>query len=268
MQTIEHLVSRPTGDPKPRPVLLLPGAWHGAWCYDLWRDDFAAHGYETHAISWPGQGQSSRCKPLHRYSLEDYVNIVADIIEQITPSPFVVGHSMGGFVLQRYLQHRQLPGAVLLASVPRRGILPMCWRLLLGQPLGFLSGVITGQNHHWFETPELVARYLLTGEGTPQYSPEAVCARLVNESMRVGVRLLLGLGGDPRQVMTPLLIVAGEYDALFTVSEQQRMALAYGAEFRLIKRQGHDLMLERDWQQVAQMIRDWLDRLKPWLEDR
>ncbi len=42
---LEHIVRKPTGTARPTPVLFLHGAWHGAWCYDLWLDDFAAHGY-------------------------------------------------------------------------------------------------------------------------------------------------------------------------------------------------------------------------------
>ena len=141
---LEHLITAPTGNRKPTPVLLLHGAWHGAWCYDLWAADFAAHGYETHVMSLPGHGQSQRTKSLNRYSIQDYATALAEIVDQITPAPFVIGHSMGGLVLQQYLlwQTRKansarkpatvLPGAVLLATMPHNGIVPFELKLLRG----------------------------------------------------------------------------------------------------------------------------------------
>src|SRR4051794_8679725 len=72
--SLEHIVRTPTGgERKPTPVLLLHGAWHGAWCYDLWLDDFAAHGYEAHAMSLPAHGKSSKDRPMPLYSLNAYV---------------------------------------------------------------------------------------------------------------------------------------------------------------------------------------------------
>ncbi len=41
---LEHTIRTPVGEGKTIPLLLLHGGWHGAWCYDLWLDDFAAMG--------------------------------------------------------------------------------------------------------------------------------------------------------------------------------------------------------------------------------
>jgi pimeloyl-ACP methyl ester carboxylesterase len=137
--------------------------------------------------------------------------------------------------------------------------------MFMRHPLTFLSGLLTTRNRRWVGTPALVQEYFLTDH--PVCSPTEVAGRLVNDSMRVGVEMLFGLRGNPRRVMTPILVVAAEYDALLPQAGQWQMAQAYGAEFRLIPRQGHDLMIEREWQQTAATIRVWLERLKPWLVD-
>src|SRR5579864_5422161 len=110
---LEHYVKMPLGLRQPIPVLLLHGAWHAAWCYDLWLDDFAAHGYETHTMSLPAHGKSGRTKALNRYSIQDYVNALHEVVLQINPTPFVIGHSLGGFILQQYLKTHTLPAGVL-----------------------------------------------------------------------------------------------------------------------------------------------------------
>jgi pimeloyl-ACP methyl ester carboxylesterase len=49
---------------------------------------------------------------------------------------------------------------------------------------------------------------------------------------------------------------------VFPLSEEQATARAFGADFLVIEGQGHDLMLERDWQQVAARIRAWFEAVR------
>src|SRR5437868_10348151 len=101
---LEHNIKQPVGERKPNPIVLLHGAWHAAWAYDLWMDDFAAHGYETHSFSLPAHGKSAAERSIHLYGIGAYVDALAQIVNSITPKPYVVAHSLGGYVLQRYLQ--------------------------------------------------------------------------------------------------------------------------------------------------------------------
>src|SRR5437016_2970939 len=97
---LEHNIKQPSGDRKPIPLVLLHGAWHGAWCYDLWADWFASQGYETHTFSLPAHGGSKTSRSINLYGLRDYVNALDQIVSAIMPTPYVVAHSLGGFVLQ------------------------------------------------------------------------------------------------------------------------------------------------------------------------
>ncbi len=256
---LEHIV-RPSsgGTRKPTPILLLHGAWHAAWCYDLWLDDFAAHGYEVHAMSLPGHGKSSQDRPLPLYTLADYVKALEQVVNEITPTPFVVAHSMGGFVLQRYLKDHQLPGAVLLCSIPSFGALPFFLRYLLKRPLRYMWSIVTTRLDRMVKTPQLAAEYFLTEGAT--LTGEELSAKLQNESLLVALEAGFLPRTSPRQVKTPVLVVAAGRDAIFPVAEAQRTAKAYNAEFVLIDGQGHSLMVERRWQEVAGKIRDWLER--------
>lgn len=40
------------------PLLFIHGAWHGAWCWEKFLSYFAEHGYESHALSLRGHGNS------------------------------------------------------------------------------------------------------------------------------------------------------------------------------------------------------------------
>jgi len=255
METIEHIVQHPAIRRHATPLLFQHGAWHGAWCWQLWMDYFASLGYEVHAISLPGHGKSSCNKGhINFYSLKDYVDTLAGEIKTISLAPVVVGHSMGGAVLQKYLETHSLPGAVLLATLPTIGMLPMTLRLLWRHPVPMLKGFLTFNLHQWVGSPGLARELFLNAD--TKVDVEAFYRQLVSETL-LGIRFMWPYAGlNP--VKTPVLVIAGERDAVFTVAEEQSTARKYQAECVVVKGQAHNLMLESAWQQVADTIDRWI----------
>jgi pimeloyl-ACP methyl ester carboxylesterase len=73
----------------PLPLLFVHGGWHAAWCWDdNFLDFFAARG------------------SLNAYSVDDYVDDVRTAASRFDTPPVVVGHSMGGYVVQKYLESK------------------------------------------------------------------------------------------------------------------------------------------------------------------
>ncbi len=60
----------------------------------------------------------------------------------------------------------------------------------------------------------------------------------------------------------PLLVLGGENDIVVPPNEIKKTARAYNADYKIFANTAHDLMLERNWQQVADFIIDWLVRFK------
>jgi len=258
---LEHRVKLPTGSRQPIPVLFLHGAWHAAWAYDLWLDDFAAHGYEAHAMSLPAHGKSEKTKALNLYSVQEYVGALDEIVSQVKPPPFIIAHSMGGCVLQQYLKTHTPPAAVLLCSVPVFGSLPAFIRFFLHHPLNYLLSFATLNMGRVVTTPAFAAEFFLTEN--PAISPQQLASQLQSEALWALLQSGLFLRGDPTRVHSPLLVVAAERDVIFPVGEEKRTARAYHADFMLIEGQAHDLMVERDWQKTAAQIRGWLAKYQP-----
>ncbi len=112
-----------TQQPKERrhaaPLLFIHGAWHGAWCWEKFLPYFAGHGYEVHALSLRGHGNSEGHDGIRWHSaVRRYVEDVAEVIAGLSQPPCVIGHSMGGYVTQKYLETHSAPAGVLLASIP------------------------------------------------------------------------------------------------------------------------------------------------------
>jgi pimeloyl-ACP methyl ester carboxylesterase len=123
------------------PILFVHGAWHGAWCWDeFFLSYFAAHGFEAHALSLRAHGASEGRTQLHRSRIRHYVEDVAAVVAGFSSAPILVGHSMGGFVVQKFLETQSSPAAFLLASIPPAGARSMYARLMRNQPLDMLRG--------------------------------------------------------------------------------------------------------------------------------
>jgi len=64
-----------------------------------------------------------------------------------------------------------------------------------------------------------------------------------------------------KKINTPMLVVAGATDTLFSVEEERRTALTYGAQFHNFDDVAHDMMLEDNWESVAESMLNWLDNV-------
>src|SRR5262245_468642 len=130
MPQLEHQFLRPRDRRYASPLLLI----HGAWCWHDAMVDFAARGFEVHAISWRGHGESDRPRWFNLLGIRDYLRDLALAVEAISPRPVVIGHSLGGYVTQLYLTEQELAGAVLLCSTPPNGVLPYILRFVRRHP--------------------------------------------------------------------------------------------------------------------------------------
>ena len=103
------------GSPKSTPLLFVHGAYSAAWCWqEHFLGFFAAAGFPSYAVSLSGHGKSRGRKILDHLSIDDYVRDVEEAASGLRGSPVLIGHSMGGFVVQKALERRVAPAAVLM----------------------------------------------------------------------------------------------------------------------------------------------------------
>ncbi|MFN2289590.1 MAG: alpha/beta hydrolase [Anaerolineae bacterium] len=256
-----ELISRePEGEQRPTPILFIHGFWHAAWCWDeYFLPYFAEHGYASHALSFRGHGASEGHERLRWNTLGDYVADLEQVVAEMSAPPVLVGHSMGGMVLQKYLGEHQAPAAVLLAPGPPGGLLPSTLRFLRRQPLAFLKANLSLSVYPVIGTPER-CREMLFSENMPDEQVAAYWARMGDASYRAFLGAMFTFLSRPK-ITSPLLVLGAGDDVAISAEEVETTARAYGTWPVIFPGMAHDMMLEPGWQAVA-------DRILLWLEER
>lgn len=245
------------GASHPVPLLFVHGAWHAAWCWDEhFLGFFADRGYRAAALSFRGHGNSPANKRLRDCSFADYVADVTSVARGLPTPPVVIGHSMGGVIVQKYLEVNDAPAGVLMASMPPQGYFRSGLRWLRKHPWQFAKLSITGQSLPYVSTPEL-ARQRFFSPDTPEDLVRRYAARLQEESSRSGRDGLVQLP-RPQRVKTPMLVLGALQDGAVTNAEVRATARAYRTEPLLFPGMGHNMMLEPGWPAVAHRIDQWL----------
>ncbi len=255
---LEVITKKPDGNARPTPVLFVHGAYHGAWCWENFLPYFALHGYEAHALSLRGHGTSDGHERIRSIRTAEYVADLADVARQLSAPPVLVGHSMGSYIIQKYLETHTAPAAILLATVPVSGFFKMLVRTAIRHPWQAVKLHITRNVFALVETPSLAREALFSAE-MPSETLHRHFARLQDESYCAGFEGTFFNFPRPAKVgPLPMLILGAANDALFSCGEIEATARAYMTQAEFFPNMAHDMMLEPEWQKVAERILHWL----------
>jgi hypothetical protein len=242
------------GDPRPHPLLFVHGAWQAGW---VWRESFtewfADRGWTCHTFDLRHHGESDGPRSLRRTRIRDYVADLAGIVDGLDRPPVLIAHSMGGLIAQRYMERADLPGCVLLAPVPVGGVWRTTLRILRRHPLKFLHANAILDLKPLVDTPRM-ARDLLFDPDIGEDALRTHVARLQGESYLAYVDMLLVTRPRPPLVHTPIALVVGDRDGIFSVRETTRTAAAYGVKATVVPGAGHQLMMGPRWGQTAEAV--------------
>ena len=224
-----EIISRvPESESRPTPILFVHGMWHAAWCWEEhFLPYFARHGYATHALSLRGHGGSDGRERLRWTSLADYASDVRQVMGEIEPVPVLVGHSMGGMVVQKVLETEPAPAAVLLASAPPGGLIPATLRSAGRHPWAFIRAIATLSLLPMVSTPEM-AREAFFSADMPGEEVIRYTSRLQDESFRAYLDAMALNLPRPRRVNAPVLVLGAADDGLISQTEVAATARAYG----------------------------------------
>jgi len=241
------------------PLLFIHGTLHTAACWDVhFLDYFAEHGYAAHALNLRGHGNSEGREKLRWTRIADFVEDVANAVRQLPSPPILIGHSMGGFIIQHYLEDHDVPAAVLLSSASPAGLLPTALRTARRQPWVFAKVSLTMSLKPMLATPELVGEAFFSRD-LPHDQLLEYWKQTQDDSFMAFLDMVALDLPKPAKVKTPLLILGAARDNMIAPREVEATARAYNTHAEIIPDVAHNSMLEQRWESVAERILIWLN---------
>lgn len=255
--SLEHVWREPTNRRFKTPLLFVHGAWHGAWCWDQGFLEYCAErGFSAHALSLRGHGSSDGRERLRTTRISDYVDDVKTVAAKLDHTPIIIGHSMGGAIVQQYLESEAAVAGVLMASVPVSGVFASLARTHLRHPLLSLKMHFTLSVYPIVKNMD-IAREMFFSKDIPREKLQRFHALLQDESYCAFLDMLILNLPKSARVSVPMLVLGAEDDNLFRPNEVRATAAAYGTEAIMFPNMAHDMMLEPGWRAVADEILDW-----------
>lgn len=255
-----NVVSRyPQDGGRPTPLLFVHGMMHGAWCWDVhFLDFFAEHGFAAHAVDLRGHGASDGRGRLRWTRIREFVDDVTYACRPMPNPPVLIGHSMGGFIVQKYLEAHDAAGAVLLSSPAPSGLVGTTLRIARRTPLAFMKVNLTMSLWPAIATPRL-AREAFFSADVPDDELRGYWQRMQDESYLALLDMVALDLPKPERVRTPVLVLGAARDTMLAPREIEATARAYHVRCEIVPDVAHDSMLERHWRGVAERILTWVN---------
>lgn len=251
---------------KPR-IIFIHGMFLTPKSWEPWISYFEALGYECEAPAWPlhesEPAELRRHVPpeLGKLSLQDLYTGYERVAALEPEPPIVIGHSLGGLIVQKLVSLGLVRAGVGLCSVAPNKMLALDW--------GFMRNSVSITNPFAGDEP-----YEMTAEGfrknfgntmSEAASNAAYETYAVHESRQV-LRDILGKDGeiDVEAPHVPLLFIGAQEDEIIPNALVRRNAAAYKdershSEFRDFSSRSHFIQGQDGWEEVAESIANWLE---------
>lgn len=257
---LEIVETQPEGPRIGAPLLLLHGAFGGAWTWAEHLGPYLARrGRASLAVSLRGHGGSEGRERVRDTTLDDYLADVAAALALFRQTPVVVGHSLGGLLAQRLVGRAQMRGLALICSLPPEGRAPIdsgaaptepvVWRDTFAPATPQTSNQ-TGGAHRQVFSPSL-----------PEARARRFCALMTPEAPRA-----LAEAQTPGAVLSafltriPSLVIGAAQDPLVRRSCTLRTAFYHAARHETLDPSGHFPMLDVSAETLGRTLVDWLVR--------
>jgi len=245
---LELLERHPGSETGKAPILFVHGAGHAAWCWENWLAAAADAGHPAYAVSLSGHGGSPG--KLLRSSLGTYVEDVIRTAASLPSQPVIVGHSLGGLVVQKAIERYPAVGAVLVAPIPARPGIGTLASIARRHPGDAAKTMVGG-------SLPMRAEYLFNR--LDEEAASAYAARCGDESPAAQFQVLLHLPAGRPKGGAPVLVLGSPDDALIPIADVRDTARRMEAELIEVPGIGHDMMLDGGWQEPAEAMLGWID---------
>jgi len=255
---------------KTKTIVLIHGMFMNPLCWEKWIPRYQAKGYKVLAPAWPGRDKpieelrkNHPDSELAKLKLGDVVDHLAGIIKGLNEKPAIIGHSMGGLVVQLLLQRDLAVAGVAIDPAPPAGVFTTAF--------SFLKANFPAINPFLLSQPLMMTfeqfQYAFVNTLPLEEQHAAYDRYMIPESRGVPTSSTLGGVGkiDFKKPHRPLLITAGEKDhivpAVLNRSNYKKYQGPSVTEFKQFAGRDHFVIGERGWEEVADYSLAWLEKV-------
>jgi len=242
------------------PVVMVHGAFCGGWVFERFREPFEAAGHTVFTPDLPGHGTDAG-RTVANATMVDYARFVADFCESLPEPPILIGHSMGGLVVQLAAARTPVSALVLLAPSPPWGVSGVT----MEEAVSAVSLYALGP--YWMQAidPDYALAKLYSLDRMEREDRKAVFERMVPESGRALWQTLnwwldpfMTTMVPPGAIGAPVLAMAGGRDVIHPPATVKQTATKLSADFKIFREMSHWLPGEPGWEEVVQACLEWL----------
>ncbi|PSB30053.1 alpha/beta hydrolase [Stenomitos frigidus] len=255
-----ELISRsPTNHENGNSILFVHGAYHAAWCWEEhFLDYFSNSGYFAYALSLRGHGNSESFA-LQKVGFNEYLEDIKQTIQKLGQQTILVGHSLGGMLVQKYIETNAVPAAVIMSATTPQGLNAVGKRLLSLYPIKTMQMLLTGNPNTFWHSSQVIQNMFLSPEITED-KKNHYTKRIVSQSEpgHLMLKELPSLKFNRPIKPQRILVLKGKKDALIQDRECNMLADIHQVRPVFLDQLPHDLMLGENWKLAADTTLNWL----------
>jgi len=252
----------------PAPVIFIHGMFMTSLCWEHWLTRFEALGRDVWAPGWPRRADSvAKLRARHpdpelgNLGLVEVLESYSALVAEMPDAPVLIGHSMGGLVVQLLLAQGQGAAGVAIDSAPPQGVFTAEWSFLKANwPM--ITPFHDKRDPHMIPFDDFAYAF---GNGLDEDDQLTFYNRyVVPESRLVPEQSLTRVAHlDFAAPHAPLLLIAGSQDHIIPPGLNKTNAEKYSdpgsvTDFREFEGRDHLTIVEDGWEDVADYVAEWL----------
>lgn len=253
---------------KSKTIAFIHGMFMTPLCWEGWINYFQSQGYECLAPAWPGRDKPVETlrknhpdPQLARLALRDVVEHLAGVLQKLNRKPILIGHSMGGLIVQLLLQKDLAAAGIAIDSAPPQGVFTTRSSFIKAN-WPAINPFVSEAEPMQMSFEHFQYAFVNT---LPEEEQRAIYDKyVVPESRSVPRQSLTGVARiDFKQQHPPLLLIAGSEDTIIPAALNQTNYKKYQpstsvTDFKEFEGRDHFIIGEKGWEAVADYCLSWL----------
>jgi pimeloyl-ACP methyl ester carboxylesterase len=253
-------------------IVFIPGAFLGNNCWDEWKLYFESKGYKCIAPAWPHKEASPEelrnrhpdtAIALNRLAgITDYF---ATIINSLPGKPILIGHSLGGLVVQLLVQRGLGSAGVAVHSFPPHDVTTFKFSFLKAwwETMGVFTSTQKSYLMRFKKWKYAIANGMTCEQQKELYYKYAIpeSKLVIRDTFKCTVKI------DFKKPHAPLLFTSGSHDRIIPASLNYNNYKKYTTDhsitdYKDFKGRNHLAFSHAAWMEETDFILYWLQGLK------